>query len=226
MDSANDFQNIESTNFAASYTQFYGYPDEWYQRSLPHRNKIGLIQFITFRLADSLPQNLLEEIKYEIDLHKGSNKQTELRKKYQHWLDQGLGCCALSKREMAETVQETLFLHDGMKYDLICWSIMPNHIHTLIKTKDALGKIVQSWKSFTGRWGLNNNERLSLGIERGARRFWMSDYWDRFIRNEDHFNNTIRYILNYPAKAGLPKKHIAYEYRGLKLGLEPKDLSI
>ena len=47
----------------------------------------------------------------------------------------------------------------------------------------------------------------------------MPEYWDRFIRDEVHFNNAVRYILNNPAKANLPKNHIAYLYRGMHLEL-------
>src|SRR5690606_24290443 len=32
-----------------------------------------------------------------------------------------------------------------------------------------------------------------------------------------HFNNTVRYILNNPKKAYLPKNHIAYLFRGMML---------
>ena len=36
-------------------------------------------------------------------------------------------------------------------------------------------------------------------------RFWMDDYWDRYIRNQEHFNLVVEYILNNPVKAGLCK---------------------
>jgi hypothetical protein len=43
--------------------------NEWYSRGhLPHRNKIGLMQSITFRLADSLPSSLLSRLEYDFDL--------------------------------------------------------------------------------------------------------------------------------------------------------------
>src|ERR1044072_2063314 len=38
-------------------------------------------------------------------------------------------------------------------------------------------------------------------------RFWMKDYFDRFIRNEEHYWNTVRYIENNPVKARLCKEH-------------------
>ena len=32
---------------------------------------------------------------------------------------------------------------------------------------------------------------------------WQEEYWDRFIRDEKHFNSALRYILENPLKAGL-----------------------
>ncbi|MCH6199729.1 DUF3387 domain-containing protein [Aquiflexum sp. LQ15W] len=120
---------------------------------------------------------------------------------------------------MAQVVQEALLHHDGDKYNLLAWSIMPNHVHVLIKTNGDLVRIIQSWKSFTGKWALQNNKRFNLGIDKDATKFWMSEYWDRFIRDEEHFNNTVRYILNNPMKANLPENHIAFLYRGIQLEL-------
>jgi REP element-mobilizing transposase RayT len=36
--------------------------------------------------------------------------------------------------------------------------------------------------------------------------FWMNEYFDRYIRNEQHFRNTVRYIENNPVKARLCQK--------------------
>ena len=36
--------------------------------------------------------------------------------------------------------------------------------------------------------------------------FWMEDYFDRYIRNEKHYWNTVRYIENNPVKARLCKE--------------------
>lgn len=85
---------------------------------------------------------------------------------------------------------------------------MPNHVHVLIKAKSDLSKIIQSWKSFTGKWALANNKKFNLGIDSIAKEFWMPEYWDRFIRDGEHFNNAVRYILNNPIKAGLPLYHL------------------
>jgi HsdR family type I site-specific deoxyribonuclease len=201
-------------NYAAAFTKHYGEPKEWHSGNLPHRNKVGLVQFITFRLADSLPQEVLKNIESQLKLVSNDKIDSEKRKKYQKYLDSGYGSCALKHPEMARIVIEALQYHDGDKYDLLAWSIMPNHVHVLIKTNDELPKIVQSWKSFTGKWAIKNNRKYKLGLSHDAEKFWMPEYWDRFIRDEGHFNTTIRYILNNPKKANLKEGTTAYRFTG------------
>lgn len=234
LEDGNEKLRLQSSqpDYARCFTKDFGYPEEWYGTNLPHRNRNGLVQFITFRLADSLPQEVLKRIEDEIKAVSDDKKDAEKRKKYQQYLDNGLGCCALSHPEMAQVVQETLLYHDKTKYDLLAWSIMPNHVHVLIKTENELSKIVQSWKSYTGKWALQNNKKYKLGIAAAANKFWMSDYWDRFIRNEEHFNNTVNYILQNPEKANLPQSNAAYIYRGcylsnrMKQGLHPSQVKL
>jgi HsdR family type I site-specific deoxyribonuclease len=214
---SSSFEEIDTTNYAQNFTKNFGYPEEWHYGNLPHRKKDGLIQFITFRLADSLPQETLKQIEVEIKQLSADQKDVEKRKKYQYWLDKGLGSCALANREMAQIVQEALLHHNGDKYDLLAWSIMPNHVHVLIKAKSDLVKIIQSWKSYTGKWAIANNKMYNLGIDKNVNQFWMPEYWDRFIRDEEHFNNTVRYILNNPLNANLPKDNAAHIFRGVML---------
>src|SRR5690554_1969221 len=214
-------KSIDATNYAQYFTKSFGFPEEWHTRNLPHRNKRELVQFITYRLADSLPQNVLKKIEQEIEHLTDKEKDVEKRKKHEYWLDKGIGSCALSNPTMAQKVLEAFQYHDGIKYDLLAWSIMPNHVHLLIRTKDDLPKIIQSLKSYTGKWALQHNKQYNLGLDKGATQFWMPEYWDRFIRDEAHFNATVRYILNNPAKAKLPKNDIAYMFTGIREDLGP-----
>jgi hypothetical protein len=53
--------------------------NEWRSRGyLPHRDRIGLLQSITFRLADSLPQEKLRELEEELERMKMKEKDAEL----------------------------------------------------------------------------------------------------------------------------------------------------
>jgi len=128
-------------------------------------------------------------------------RSTKKAKRMQKYLDNGYGCCALKNPIMAEVMQDALKYHDGDKYELIAWCIMPNHVHVLIRTKEDLSKIIQSWKSFTGKWAKANNKKYNFAIPEGTKKFWQPEFWDRFIRNEKHFENIVKYILNNPEKA-------------------------
>ena len=94
-------------------------------------------------------------------------------------------------------VQDTLQHHHNQRYVLMAWCIMPNHVHALIKIlpNHSLTNIVHSWKSFTA------HQANKLLKRRG--KFWQHDYYDRYIRDHDHYQNTINYIHNNPVKAGL-----------------------
>lgn len=180
-------------------------PRGWYSRGyLPHYNNPETIQSVTFRLADSLPQIKLREIENELIESPPGKIDAERRKKIETWLDAGIGCCALRDPALASLMQETLLKWDGDRYRLFAWCIMPNHVHVLMETSGALSKIVQSWKSFTGRWALEKNAELGLGVPGAA--LWMREYWDRYIRDAGHFDNVRAYIEKNPVAAGLCKQ--------------------
>jgi len=93
-------------------------------------------------------------------------------------------------------VQEAFWHYDGVRYRLLAWVVMPNHIHALIEVRQTpLAKILKGWKSYSAK-----EANQMLGSE-GA--FWQEDYFDRYIRDEDHFRRVVRYIENNPVKAGL-----------------------
>jgi hypothetical protein len=140
----------------------------WYSRGyLPHFDAAGATQFITFRLADSLPQDVLDRIEMELEQMPMTERELERYRKIERWLDSGLGCCALRHPQVALLVQDTLQHADGESYRLIEWCIMPNHVHVLIEQKISLPKILQSWKSYTGRWAMAHNAELGLGVPPG-----------------------------------------------------------
>jgi type I restriction enzyme R subunit/putative DNA methylase len=177
----------------------------WYSRGyLPHYSNRETIQSVTFRLADSLPQSKLRELQDELVGMEPKHADVERRKRIECWLDAGMGCRALAHPALASLMQETLLKWDGERYRLFAWCIMPNHVHVLMETKAALSKIVQSWKSFTGRWAMAKNAELGLGIP--GETLWMREYWDRYIRDREHFDSVLRYIELNPVAAGLCKQ--------------------
>ena len=180
-----------------------GVPKGWYSRGyLPHRDEVGLLQAVTFRLADSLPQTRLAELESELERFPEHRRGTERHRRIEQWLDAGMGCCALRRPETAKVMQDSLLHFDGQRYILLSWCVMPNHVHVLLKPRQELSAIVKGWKSFTARWALARNEALGLGIP-DSKHLWMREYWDRYMRDEDHLKRSIEYIHNNPVKAGL-----------------------
>lgn len=174
----------------------------WYSRGyLPHRNERHLLQFITYRLADSLPQEKLLLLENELGNLPTDIRETNKRQKIEHWLDVGMGCCALRHPAVASYVQNSFLHFHGKRYTLHAWCIMPNHVHVLIQPLVDLALIVQGWKSFTARWVLARNLELNLGVP--GKTLWMREYWDRYIRDENHYHRTVNYIHQNPVIAGL-----------------------
>lgn len=176
---------------------------DWHQRfhSVPHRENKAL-QSITFRLYDSLPKEVIEDIKLKLDIKKedssySSNQYQRLRQKIAEYEDAGYGQCFLRDERIAAVMQNTLKHFDGERYQLICWCIMPNHVHVLIEVNEgwSLSRIMHGWRSYTA-----NEANRILGR---TGKFWMEEYYDRYIRNDNHLQKTINYILNNPANAGL-----------------------
>jgi valyl-tRNA synthetase len=179
--------------------------------SLPHWTRHGAIYAIAFRLADSLPPQVLHTWKQERegillrakeqDRPLTPHEERELDRLYatriEAFLDSGQGACHLAKPEIAAMVQEALRHFDGQQYDLIAWCIMPNHVHVIVRPFEGhdLPGILHSWKSFTAKQA----DKL-LGTT-GA--FWQDEYYDHLIRDEEDFNRNLTYVLQNPEKAGL-----------------------
>ena len=90
--------------------------------------------------------------------------------------------------------------HDGNHFDLRAWVVMPNHVHFLARFEEgnSLPTAIQSLKSFTG------HQLKKLHPE--MQEIWQQGYFDRFMRNDDHFLRTRAYIHQNPTKAKLCKK--------------------
>lgn len=194
----------------------------WYSRGyLPHFDHPGLLQHITYHLADSLPTAVLEQIDKGLRSLPPERQDTERRRRVEAWLDAGHGSCVLLIPEAAGCVIDTWLRFAGERYDLIAWVVMPNHVHVLVRVYEGvpLAKIVQSWKSYTGRrirrlmeeGRAGGQQTLAITEEAcraGARRsqsgrVWMREYWDRYIRDERHFAMAVDYIHQNPVKATL-----------------------
>lgn len=194
----------------------------FYRRYLPHLQEPGAEYFVTFRLAGSLPKDVIQQLKESKDILKkdfDENVDYRLRnrrsdtlffKKYESLLErQTTGPHWLKKKSIADIVIEALHFRDHKEYDLYAFCIMSNHVHMVFRDLspnqlDILSenekafpvtKIMHSLKSYTA---LMANRELN---RTGA--FWHEESYDRLIRNANELENTVKYTLNNPVKINL-----------------------
>jgi REP element-mobilizing transposase RayT len=187
----------------------------WHERGyLPHCDKPGLVQFVTFRLWDSMPASRRGEWEHLLTINSRSNAPRsgasgdasrtgaqsialrEQRIKLEEYLDRGLGQCFLRDTRIATLTETAMLHHHGQRFQLLAWVVMPNHVHALIEVwQTPLSRIVQNWKSIVA---VEGNKLLGR-----AGRFWQPEYWDRFMRDAEQKLKATRYIENNPVKAKL-----------------------
>jgi REP element-mobilizing transposase RayT len=190
----------------------------WHSRGyLPHFDSHEVVQHATFHLADSLPSSVLVHIKEDLRLLPAERRGAVRRKRMEAWIDAGHGSCLLREREAARLMQNALLRFDGVRYRLLAWVVMPNHVHALFQVMEywALSRVIASWKSFTGR-------RLALLMppspeQAGVSRIWHREYWDRYIRDENHFMAARKYIHDNPVKAGFVRYPEEWEWSSARL---------
>ena len=169
------------------------------RHNLPHLGQRGVIVFITFRLADSMPLELLSKWRDERETWLAAHPEPwddvtaqeyahEFQGRIEKWLDAGHGECVLSRNDCNHVVSEALEHFNGDRYDLHSYIIMPNHEHVLVKLTERgeLTKIMHSWKSFTAK--------KICGIVGASGPVWQRDYFDRLIRSEEHYRHCLEYI--------------------------------
>jgi REP element-mobilizing transposase RayT len=178
---------------------------------LPHLETQEAIYFVTFRLADSLPRELVLQLRKERDtIEKASlagntrpgdlSRLRELRallKKVERCLDRGIGCCHLRDSRVAGIAAEALRHFHGRRYRLLAWCVMPNHVHVLFSPlgEHSLDGILHSWKSYSA-----HKANALLG-RTGP--FWQREYFDHLVRDQSSLRRITQYIQDNPKRAGL-----------------------
>ena len=177
-----------------------------YRRRLPHWRQDGCAYFVTFRLADSIPQPLLREWDVvrqgwlanhprpwtEKTFREYERKFTAQMEEYLH---AGSGQCILKSPKNAYVVKDSRLHFDGDRYDLGNFVVMPNHAILKPYGEFNLEDIIGRCKSFTAQE--INKEKSSGG------RVWSEECYDHIIRGEAEMNRIARYIRANPEKSGL-----------------------
>ena len=187
----------------------------YYRRNLPHYQPLGGEFFVTFRLANSLPKAVLSRLKKEyvkeVNTHDVSASKKPQQKRYfakfDHCLDHSKSSTRwLKENKIAQIVSDKIHSLDNQKYLLICYCIMPNHVHLLFR----LDKRDES-RSTKSQFPVTNILKLIKGatayeankILNKSGTFWQHESYDHLVRNDEERENIIKYILLNPVKAEL-----------------------
>ena len=204
---------------------FVGFDDDnvWrvpgYRRNLPHWRMDGATYFVTFRLADSLPHEVLARWQEEdhrwlrshgIDpawRHTDSERfdagikavpeeerapyEKQQQRRFLIELDQCHGACYLKQLEARRLTEDALAFFHGARVWLGDFVVMPNHAHVLVQPFPGvkLEEWLYSVKRYTGR-----------RVGEKAEQIWQEESFDRVVRDEFELARIRAYIEKNPAK--------------------------
>ncbi|MDB6119616.1 MAG: hypothetical protein JWO08_3397, partial [Verrucomicrobiaceae bacterium] len=190
------------------------------KRNLPHWEQLDAYYFITFRTADSIPEDVLHHWYHERDVWLAQHgidskledwqRDLELLPEEQHnefyrlftakWhehLDQGHGECPLWQPDVSAIVAESFRHFDGDRYELDSFVVMPNHVHVLLGVagRGAMRRQCRNWKKYTAT---QINERLGRSGQ-----FWQWESFDHLVRSAVRLAKFREYVVANPMKAKL-----------------------
>ena len=173
------------------------------EHNLPHWHQEGKLQFITFRLGDSLPKAALEELEqmqrrfeasqtHNYDKHAVSKFNGEKFKKIEYWLSQGHGECLLRNVDLRSELVQSIDFFNLSRCLILSYVIMPNHVHLLMVPLGdyQTNKILGSIRQFSAR-------RINKLLGRSGS-LWQKEPFDRLIRSEEHLLGVDWYIQQNP----------------------------
>ena len=191
----------------------------YYERNLPHIQPPGATLFLTYRLVNSIPSEMLQMVRAEAQrisealASEPDNQETAEKVYREHirlfgkWdaiLDEaGTGPQWLSSTHVAQEVCDSLHFLNKRSIDLDTYCIMSNHVHVVFRplfdndtgSYYSISSIMKSHKGFTAR---KCNDILG---RKGQ--FWQHESFDHFVRDQAELERIRRYVIMNPVKAGL-----------------------
>lgn len=190
------------------------------RRHLPHIDMPGVLTFVTFRLADSMPKHIVEIWHNAIDEwlreHDLAGKSVadvlnsksvsielkrELRRfKNRKWhghLDDCHGSCLLRDPANRKIVSDSLLHFNDDRYDIERFVIMPNHVHVLIQMRHEhlMRKQFRELQRYSAR-------QINIRLNRIGD-LWQGEPFDHIVRSPNQFEYLQNYVAENPSKARL-----------------------
>jgi putative transposase len=197
-----------------------------YSHDRPHWSQAGAITFITFRTADSIPRDVLEnwdrdklawlatrgypDVKHWSQVLNSlcqkdrADFNREFHRTREVYLDTCQGRCLLKRPDLAQIVADALLHFDGDRYSMGDFVVMPNHVHLLASfpTADAMKVQCNSWLHYTA-FRINR----AMGIKG---KFWQQEPFDHLVRSEEQLGYLRKYVAENPNKANLKAGEFLY----------------
>lgn len=179
----------------------------FHKRNLPHLYYDEGIYFVTFRLYNSIhPGELLKLQKFRSE--RTETDRPKIFKKYDELLDKpNNNIKYLIIPSIAEICKNSIMHYDGKEIEIICYCIMPNHIHLVFELLDKeklVGDIIASIKKYSAR--------LANKVLNKTGKFWQAESFDRLVRDEKELYNIIKYVLLNPVTAGLVEDYKDWQH--------------
>ncbi len=175
----------------------------YYERNLPYRLPPGSDIFLTFRLADSLPAAQLARLRAQFSSGDAAENSYARQRRYfgrfDGLLDAGHhGPIWLRNPPVAAVVAGSLRHFHGKAYTLVCYCLMPNHVHMVISLPDDAPPLLETLQRLKGYTALQANKLLGR-----TGQFWQRETYDHIVRSSEEMTRIIAYVVNNPVKAGL-----------------------
>lgn len=200
----------------------------WHERGyLPHCDKPGLAQFVTFRLADSMPESRRGEWEHLLKVIAPPPYETDATRSDAP--RSGAQSIALrdetkraererARREQRVKLEEYLdrghgecHLRNPQVAALVEQSIRFHDARRFrllawVVMPNHAHVLVEIWQTPLSKVMQNWKSITAVGANKILGRtgtFWQPEYWDHFMRSEEQTRKTIRYIESNPVKANL-----------------------
>ena len=112
----------------------------------------------------------------------------------------------LEQAEVAQVVAQSLHHFDNRNYELLCYCLMPNHVHLLVMLPPEAPSLLRTLQRIKGYTALQANKLLGR-----TGTFWQAESYDHVVRPGE-LERIIGYILENPVKAGLVKEWQQWPY--------------
>ena len=208
------------------------------RRNLPHWYVPGMAHFITYRLAGTIPIQVMERLRRERQKllkrppesgNYAAGHKARVHKQffasYDQYLDQPSHINWLARSDVSAIIRENLYFHDGQKYHLLEYCAMPNHVHVVLQPieSDGLGVVqpqaeIVSDEMADGYSPLSSimhslkgytASKINALLGRSGQ-FWQHESYDHWVRDEEELFRIIEYIRQNPVLANLADSAEAY----------------